>query len=679
MSATQATPVTETHESAHGMRPIRRPDRTALGRGVVAILLPALCGVVALASLSGRTDNLDRIPAAVVNLDQIVTSGTGDDAQTIAAGRLLAGALTSPEDPEEESLDWELTDADDAEAGLVDGTYQAVLTIPEDFSATIAGLAGSGASPGSGGAAGGTPEAARISVRSNDSSSALVGLLSEQVAQTAATTLGRQLTTTYLAAALGGFAELGVQLGDAADGAAQLAAGVTSVSDGATQLASGTGELSTGLADLATGTADLADGAAELSAGTAQLATGASGLATGLGTLATQTVTMPQDTQALATGAAGVSTGMTQLSTGLAGLAQMCPGTGGAPELCASLNQLAASAGTLQAGAAQVAAGTGTLATQTPALTQGVAGLAAGSTTLSQGVSTLRTGARELATGASQVTDGTAAAADGAQGAADGAAALAAGASELTTGATTLADGLAAGAAQLPASAQDAEELAAVVAEPVVTEATRINESPGGATDPAPLVVALALWLGAFAAYLLLEALPVRALRSPASGLRVALAGWRTAALWALGQATLVGATLPLFGVSLASPVAAVGLTALAALVFAAVNQALVALWGRVGWLVSIALLAVQAAALGGLVPIETAPAFFRALNGALPVPLVVDGLAHLTLGGEVGSLTAVVAALGAWLVAALAVSAVVARSRQQTSVAELRAELAIA
>ena len=678
MSATQATPVTETHESAHGMRRIRRRDRTALGRGVVAILLPALCGVVALASLSGRTDNLDRIPAAVVNLDQIVTSGTGDDAQTIAAGRLLAGALTSPEDPEEESLDWELTDADDAEAGLVDGTYQAVLTIPEDFSATIAGLAGSGASPASGGAAGGTPEAARISVRSNDSSSALVGLLSEQVARTAATTLGRQLTTTYLATALGGFAELGVQLGDAADGAAQLAAGVTSVSDGATQLASGTGELSTGLADLATGTSDLADGAAELSAGTAQLATGASGLATGLGTLATQTETMPQDTQALATGAAGVSTGMTQLSTGLAGLAQMCPG-GGTPELCASLNQLAASAGTLQAGAAQVAAGTGTLATQTPALTQGVAGLAAGSTTLSQGVSTLRTGARELATGASQLADGTAAAADGAQGAADGAATLAAGASELTTGATTLADGLAEGAAQLPASAQDAEELAAVVAEPVVTEATRINESPGGATDPAPLVVALALWLGAFAAYLLLEALPVRVLRSPASGLRVALAGWRTAALWALGQATLVGAMLPLFDVSLASPVAAVGLTALAALVFAAVNQALVALWGRVGWLVSIALLAVQAAALGGLVPIETAPELFRALNGALPVPLVVDGLAHLTLGGEVGSLTAVVAALGAWLVGALAVSAVVARSRQQTSVAELRAELAIA
>ena len=33
-----------------------------------------------------RTGNLDRIPAAVVNLDQIVTSGTGDDAQTIAAG-----------------------------------------------------------------------------------------------------------------------------------------------------------------------------------------------------------------------------------------------------------------------------------------------------------------------------------------------------------------------------------------------------------------------------------------------------------------------------------------------------------------------------------------------------------------------------------------------------------------
>ncbi|WP_165372778.1 YhgE/Pip domain-containing protein [Pengzhenrongella frigida] len=639
-------------------------------RAAAVLLLPTVCGVLALWSLSGRADNLALLPAAVVNLDQIVTSSEGDDEQTIAAGRLLAGALTSPQTPAEETLDWQLTDAGDAEKGLTDGTYQAVLTIPADFSATIAALSKAGRGEG-------TAEPATIQVRSNDSASVLVGLLTDQVADAAAASVGRQITTGFLVSTFDGFSELSVGLGEAADGGAQLRDGTTALAAGAGTLAAGAGELAVGTGEVAAGAIDLAAGADDLAAGARRVSGGAADLAAGVTTLGTQAATLPQSTQTLATGATQVAGGLGELATGLAALAEQCSLVTPSAEFCGQLGSAASSAGSLVAGADQVAAGTGSLAAAAPALRDGIGTLGAGATALAQGAASVHAGAGALATGVGTLADGAGQAADGAAALSTGATGLATGATDLTVGAQDLAAGLSDAAGGVPdLTGADGAVLADVVVQPVVAQSSRINASPGGATDSAPLVVALVLWLGAFASLLVLEALPARKLAAPSSAAGVALLGWRRSAVWGLVQAAVLGASLPLLGISLVSPVAAVGLTALAAVVFAAINQALVALWGRTGWVVSIALLGAQVAALGGIVPIETAPAVFRALNGVLPVPLVVDGLAHLTLGGQVGSLSTVVASLLGWLVVSLGVSTLVARGRQQTSVARLRRDL---
>ena len=86
--------------------------------------------------------------------------------------------------------------------------------------------------------------------------------------------------------------------------------------------------------------------------------------------------------------------------------------------------------------------------------------------------------------------------------------------------------------------------------------------------------------------------------------------------------------------------------------------------------LISIAFATLQLVSLGGLVPIDTAPAPFQALNQVLPVARAADGFAHLTLGGEVGSLAGDVLVLLVWGVAALAVT-----SRRRPAGAEARAE----
>lgn len=689
-----------------------------LARTLVVLLLPALCGALALWSLADRTDRLDVIPAAVVNLDQMVTEGD----QPVAAGRLLAAELTQPTSAENESLDWTLTDADDAAAGLADGSYHAVVTIPEDFSATIAGaaraLAGEGAA-----------EPARIRVTSNDSASALVGILSDQIAQAAAASLGRTLTTTYVEQALGGFTELGLALGEAADGADRLADGAQELADGVAALdegaadlatgldglAGGAGDLSAGVASLDDGADDLAGGARDLAGGARSLASGAGDLAEGAGTVAsgaeafaagiaaarTDAEGLPAQARTLAGVADQVATGVGGLAQGLTGIAATCAAQGGSAQLCASLEAAAGTAGELAAGAAGVAGGVDGVASGADRmltelggqaqrlaggargvadgasdLADGAAGLATGAGRLASGAGTLAGGTGRLADGAAQLADGASTAADGARQLADGTSALAAGAPQLADGAAELAAGLAEGAAQVPASADAQADLAELVAQPVVAEQARINESPGGATDVAPLVVALGLWIGAFGTFLVREALPRRALAAPVGAGRVAWLGFRGAAGWAVVQAVVLAALLPLFDVSLASPVAAVLLTGLAALTFVAVVQLLVALWGRTGWVLTVLLLVLQTASLGGLVPIDTAPAFFRALHGVLPVPVAVDGLAHLTLGGEVGSLGACVGALLAWGLAAFVGSVLVARSRRRTTVERLAADV---
>ena len=49
-------------------------------------------------------------------------------------------------------------------------------------------------------------------------------------------------------------------------------------------------------------------------------------------------------------------------------------------------------------------------------------------------------------------------------------------------------------------------------------------------------------------------------------------------------------------------------------------------------------LLLVQVAALGNVIPLETAPAPLRTLNAVLPFTAYVDGASQLLTGGDVGS-----------------------------------------
>lgn len=638
-------------------------NRRPVAAAVVALLVPAVAGAVALASFDDREQQVDQVRAAVVNLDEAVTvtdPETGEE-QPVLAGRLLAGELTSTDDA---LLGWELTDADDAEAGLDDGTYEAAITIPQDFSAAATSLSGD------------EPRQATIGVQTAEAGSPVAALVGQQVADAAAATVGGRLTEQYLGQVLLGFGGLETQLGSASQGASNLATGLGQLADGATGAADGAARLTAGAEDLASGLDDLASGTGDVAAGAGALADGAGRLSGGLAQLRERTSALPAQARGLADGAGQVSGGTAQVAQGLAGLQQQCalPVTPTEVALCTGIDRLAPAAQQVATGAAAVATGTDGLADGLPALSSGIAQSAVGADDVADGAGELASGAGRLGDGAADAAGGAAQLAGGAAELASGVDQLATGATDARTGAIQLSDGLGQGAAALPSYDDDQRErLADVVTRPVTAGEGSGSRAVSGSV--VPLVAVLVLWLGALVTFLVRRPLAAGAATAAATARRLAVQGWWPAALIGAGQVLVLAAVVAAFGLDVTSPVPAVLVGLLAAAAFAALHQSLVAVGGRFGQVASLVLLVVQIASTGGLIPLATAPQAFQLLGGVLPLPLAVDALTTLVQGGG-ASVAGAVAGLVAWTLVALLVTVWAAGREQRWSVASVRRSL---
>ena len=90
------------------------------------ILVPLLVAGGFLWATWNSDTRLDRVQAAIVNNDE----GTTLNDQFVPLGRQLAGGLVNGEDGVA-NFDWVLTDDEDAQQGIQNGTYAAVVTIPD--------------------------------------------------------------------------------------------------------------------------------------------------------------------------------------------------------------------------------------------------------------------------------------------------------------------------------------------------------------------------------------------------------------------------------------------------------------------------------------------------------------------------------------------------------------------
>lgn len=624
------------------------------------LMLPAAVGGILVAALQNPTERLDSMTAAIVNLDKPVTI----DDQVTPLGRQLASGLVEGSDELDSNLTWVISNEDDAKEGLADGTYQAVITIPEDFSAA-ATSAGQAISDG-----GGEAEKATITVTTPDDGLVADDLITGQIANVAASTMGTMLTEATTENVLVGFTTIGDQIGEAADGAVDLAKGTrdaadgaAEIPDGATQLASGAGELSSGAASLASGLDTIATSTREAATGAGQIGAGLSGGAAELqanGLVPSRLFDGANGARQLT---AGVSTGVSNLSTELSGLASRCR-TEATADFCDDLDLLIGSTDQLEATATQsAAAAAGTAAGLSQFDTQASAELASqfrqagvGATELSGGLNQLASegidqsaaGARSLATGATQLSDG-------ATELATGTAELATGLDTLATGTGDLAGGLRTASESLPSfSDEESTSLASVIADPVST-----NSSMSTIFGPTaiPLLAAVVLWFGGLASFVVMRAHTARTLTSRRSSATLTLRSFAPAALIGAGQGLLVSLVVQIIAsYDAAAWWAFAGTAVLAGVVFAAVNQALVALFGGIGrWIA--ALVGVLAVATG---LISTVPDWLASMGAGLPTASAFAGL----IAGN-GS---AVAALVVWGVLSLVATTLAVTLRRTTS-----------
>ena len=650
------------------------------------LLLPVLIGGVLVAALYNPSERLDAMNVAVVNDDEPVTI----DDQMVPLGRQLTAGLIEGSDELPSNLTWTISNDEDARDGLADGGYDAIVTIPENFSAAATSTA-----PGS------TPEQATIVVETAPDSLVVDEAITAQVTQAAASLLGSQLSEVYLENVFLGFTTLGDQLGTAADGAAELGNGARTIGDGVTSLADG-------VRALGTGAGAIADGARELSSGAGQLAGGATQAANGLDTLAGGATTLADGQRQLAGALDGIAAQLpseaqvpaqltdalagigansdaiigqlTDSATQLAALAAACD-PAATPQLCTQLEaasqqaqQLLPTLTTLvgQAGPIggalqglndlpQLGAGLTEIAAQSGQIADGVAGLAGGAQQAAGGVRELAGGADALASGASQLADGADQLTSGATDAATGADALADGVGELAGGADTLAGGLTTATESLPSyTDEEAADLASVVADPVAAEGLGTNLFGASAV---PLLVTIALWFGGLASFVALRAVSGRALTSRRPSALLALRSLAPAAAIGAAQGLLVagvvqlaaeydGGTWSLFAL----------LCMLAGVAFAAVNQALVAVLGGAGRWVA-ALVGVLAVATG---VVSTVPGVLASIAGLMPTtPAYQAMLGVLT---DAGGVAAGAAGLVIWGVLAFVASVLAVARRRSTS-----------
>ncbi|GAB3916738.1 hypothetical protein GCM10011575_25440 [Microlunatus endophyticus] len=472
-------------------------------------------------------------------------------------------------------------------------------------------------------------------------------------------------------------------------GVTQLATGVSGLADGIQQTDTGVGKLDTGAGKLAEGMDDYTKGVKTYAKGVKKYTSGVTKLTDGLGSYADGVNEYAQGSAkfagsikpAIATAREGVSSdtattqacvaagftpgsancqifaaGMKAGAAGVAdGLQQGLVGTkakpgpamqieAGAKPLESGSTRLSDSAGKLGDAGEQVNTGAKGLASGAKSLDKGIDGLhtgigklATGTGKLSKGADQLSTGATKLATGfgklddaGNQLATGTAQSATGAGQLSDGLSKLHDGSGKLATGSSQLATGLKKAADQIPTySKNDRTQLAKVVSAPVA------GNQPDGLFANATtttLLLALALWVGGLATYLVVRAVSSDVFGSQKSSARLALEGVAPGVIIGAAQAVILSALMSvLLDLSAGRAVGLLGFSVFTAVTFAVLNQALVAWFGGVGRFISTAVVVMAVA--GSLT--NALPDAFAGALSYLPITPALDGVRAIVTGNS--------------------------------------------
>ena len=195
----------------------------------------------------GQTKNL---PVAFVNEDK----GASLNGKVLNVGESVEKKLKDNHD-----LGWEFVSKQQADEGVNNGHFYAVVTIPSDFSQKAASITES------------EPQQAVINFTTTPAKNYIGSLVSNQAAAKVKSSVSEQITQAYAKGILENLDKLGMGLDTAANGASTLHDGLERLQSGTQTYVGGVKQLAVNQQSLTGGLAQLSDGSRKLQAGLGQL------------------------------------------------------------------------------------------------------------------------------------------------------------------------------------------------------------------------------------------------------------------------------------------------------------------------------------------------------------------------------------------------------------------------
>ena len=603
----------------------------------------------------GQTKNL---PVAFVNEDK----GANLNGKSLNVGESVEKKLKDNHD-----LGWEFVSKQQADEGVNNGHFYAVVTIPSDFSQKVASITKS------------EPQQAVINFTTTPAKNYIGSLVSNQAAAKVKSSVSEQITQAYAKGILENLDKLGMGLDTAANGASTLHDGLGRLQSGTQTYVGGVKQLAVNQQSLAGGLAQLSDGSRKLQAGLGQLSNnlptesqlsqlsdGMKQLQSGINQLnasvrnpspalvaqqnkvetdaQTLVQTMKDSESDLLTagdtlrilGAQAAASGGDSTTISLPQISSISQALKKTQPIIVQMGMLHEDLQTLKQ---QLSAQQTQLQAGVSALNNGVNQLAPNAITAFNGYNSVRFANNQLLAGSASLTNGLSEAKSGSQKLANGASllesrsgALIDGTSQLASGADTLANKLTDASNRIkiqPTGATTQQQ----IANPVKLEMTEKGNVPNYGYALSPYVLSLSLFVGAIVLNVIY---PIRKTFSEQeSAIRWWLSKASVAGVAAFMQATILMLVMVFFlGLTPEHPAHFIGAIYLTSFAYMSIVSLLVIVLDNPGRFLAMVLLVLQLGSSEGTFPIQTANGFFQAINPLVPMTYSIRALRQAISGG---------------------------------------------
>ena len=603
----------------------------------------------------GQTKNL---PVAFVNEDK----GASLNGKVLNVGESVEKKLKDNHD-----LGWEFVSKQQADEGVNNGHFYAVVTIPSDFSQKVASITES------------EPQQAVINFTTTPAKNYIGSLVSNQAATKVKSSVSEQITQAYAKGILENLDKLGIGLDAAANGASTLHDGLGRLQSGTQTYVGGVKQLAVNQQSLTGGLAQLSDGSRKLQAGLGQLSNnlptesqlsqlsdGMKQLQSGINQLnasvrnpspalvaqqnkvetdaQTLVQTMKDSESDLLTagdtlrilGAQAAASGGDSTTISLPQISSISQALKKTQPIIVQMGMLHEDLQTLKQ---QLSAQQTQLQAGVSALNNGVNQLAPNAITAFNGYNSVRFANNQLLAGSASLTNGLSEAKSGSQKLANGASllesrsgALIDGTSQLASGADTLTNKLADASNRIkiqPTGATTQQQ----IANPVKSEVTEKGNVPNYGYALSPYVLSLSLFVGAIVLNVIY---PIRKTFSEQeSAIRWWLSKASVAGVAAFMQATILMLVMVFFlGLTPEHPAHFIGAIYLTSFAYMSIVSLLVIVLDNPGRFLAMVLLVLQLGSSEGTFPIQTANGFFQAINPLVPMTYSIRALRQAISGG---------------------------------------------